>query len=64
MGKLANTRDSSVGTTSGAAIAKGASWALPGATGWSMPTGITPLAIGLIAFMFLLVYWDRRVVLR
>ncbi|MGD0020477.1 MAG: hypothetical protein ABSD62_14640 [Candidatus Limnocylindrales bacterium] len=66
MATLANTRNSSLGTTTGAALARGAT-AAPGSsspTGWAMPVGVTPLAIGFIAAVLLLVYWDRRVVFK
>lgn len=62
MGTLANTRDASLQTTAGAALAKGSSLTSTASpTAWSMPIGITPLSIGLIAAVGLLVYWDRRV---
>lgn len=62
MATLANTRDASLQTTAGAALAKGSSL-VSGTTptAWSMPAGVTPLAIGVIALGALLVYWDRRV---
>jgi hypothetical protein len=65
MSTLANTRDASLSTTSGAALAKGGSRTVLGApTGWSLPVGLTPLTIGVIGAMALLVYLDRRVVFK
>jgi hypothetical protein len=68
MGSLANSRDSALGTTSGAAIARGGSGAIAARgsspTGWAIPTGVTPLAAGLIGAIGLLVYLDRRVVFK
>lgn len=63
MTTLANTRDSATSTTTGALIARGASPAVPSAglpTGWAMPVGVTPLALGFLLALGLLVYWDRR----
>jgi hypothetical protein len=66
MSSLANTRDSSLSTTSGAAIAKGTRSSALGTapTGWSLPVGFTPLTIGVIGAIGLLVYLDRRVVFK
>jgi hypothetical protein len=66
MGTLANTRDASLQTTAGAAAARGKPLATTSAapTAFTMPAGVTPLAIGFVALVALLVYWDRRVVFR
>jgi hypothetical protein len=62
MATLANYRDASLQTTAGAAIAKGQPLAIGATpTAWSMPSGVTPLALGFVALVGLLVYWDRRV---
>ncbi len=62
---LANSRDSSLGTTSGAALARGAVAPAGGVpTAWALPAGLSPLLVGFGLAILLLVYWDRRVVFK
>jgi hypothetical protein len=63
-----NPRDARHTTTTGAAIARGGSGvaaaSAPAQVGWSLPVGVTPLALGLLGAIGLLVYLDRRVVFK
>jgi hypothetical protein len=62
-----NTRDARHSTTTGAKLAQGtggAAVASAAPSGFTVPTFLTPLALGLIGSIVLLVYLDRRVVFK
>ena len=60
-------RDTLHSSTTGAALARSAPAASAAAsqgspTGWTVPTGIPALLVGVVIAVVLLFYWDRRIV--